>query len=480
MARVGNEARRGTGRVRTQSLPAPLAADVARKRRHADHATDDRQASPEIFVVGINQHAPRALLEQMASRDDDLSNLLRAVLSCEQITEATVLSTCMRIEIYAVAVPAGAAGLNHVRAVLRARSGRGPQHFDHHLYAHTGREAMSHLFRVAAGIDSAVLGEGEVLRQVRAAWEFAEKEGAGGSTLRRLFGHSVEVGKRARSETSIARGATSLSRAVVSMAAESLGSLGGRTALVAGAGEIGQGIAHALASVGGIREIAIANRTWSRAAALAARCGGRPIDLDDFTAAIERADLVVTSTSGSDLLVKADDIRRVLPARAARPLLIVDVAVPRDVDPAVGDLPGVTLLNLDDLRVFAEAGLRARGREIAAVEVIVAEERARFLRRIAEREAVPVVVALRERAEQLRKTELDRFRVRMSRLDEDERAVVEALTLGLVAKLLHDPCVRLRAYAGSARGDQLIAAAQTLFDLPELLPDPSSLGLPAR
>lgn len=428
-----------------------------------------RGSGPEIIIVGLNHRAPRALLEQIVSGDDDLPSLLRAVLTSEQISEATVLSTCMRTEVYAVAASAGA-GLQHVRHVFRARSGREAQPCDRHLYTCTGREAMSHLFRVAAGIDSPVIGEGEVLRQVRAAWESSDREGASGQTLRRLFGHSVEVGKRARSETGIARGTTSLARAVVSMAADSLGSLGRRAALVVGAGEIGQGIAHALSTVQGIGEIVIANRTWSRAAALATRCGGRAIELHDVIAEIERTDLVVTSTSGSDLLVQADDIHAALPARAGRPLLIVDVAVPRDVDPVIGDLPGVTLLNLDDLRTFAEAGLQARRGEIWAVEAIVADEVARFLRLMAEREAVPVVAALREQAEQLRQAELDRFRARLSRLDEEGRAVVEALTRGLVAKLLHDPCVRLRRDAGSARGDHLMAAARSLFDLPETSP----------
>jgi glutamyl-tRNA reductase len=370
----------------------------------------------------------------------------------------------MRTEIYAVADGFHGA-MADVRNFLAEWSGREPERFADYLYSFYGGGAVSHLFQVASGIDSAILGEGEIVRQVRDAWQLAEHEDAAGPTLARLFRHAIEVGKRARSETAISRGTTSLSQAAVSMAAGRLGDLHGRTILVVGAGEMGEGIARALASVPGIGEILVSNRTWSKAAALAKRFGGQPLELGDVAAALERADLLVTSTGAPGMLVEADDLRAVLPARRGRPLLIVDIAVPRDVDPAVGNLAGVTLLNMDDLKAFVDAGMAQRRKEIGAVNKIVVDEVERFRQLTAHREVAPLVAALRDRAERLRQAELNRYGARLAGLDERERAAVESVTRGMLAKLLHEPTVRLKAASGSARGDQLTDAVRTLFDL---------------
>jgi glutamyl-tRNA reductase len=300
---------------------------------------------------------------------------------------------------------------------------------------------------------------------VRDAWELARHEDAAGPTLGRLFRHAIEVGKRARSETAIARGTTSLSQAAVSMAAERLGGLAGRTILVVGAGEMGEGMAQALAAVPGIGEILVSNRTWTKAAALAKRFGGQPLELGGLAAALERADLLLTSTGAPSVLIEADDLQAVLPARHGRPLLVVDIAVPRDVDPAVGELGGVTLLNMDDLKAFVDAGMAERRKEIGAVNRIIADEVGRFLELTAQRQAAPLVAALRDRAEALRQAELDRYRVKLAQLNDRDRATVEALTRGMFAKLLHEPTVQLKSAAGSTQGDQLAEAVRILFDL---------------
>src|SRR4030088_2577397 len=303
-----------------------------------------------VVAVGLKHRTvPLEMLERMTVSETSLPKALHDLLGREHLSEAVVLSTCMRTEIYAVA------GLFHgamadARNFLCEWSGSEPDQFGDYLYTFYGDEAVSHLFQVASGIDSAILGEGEIVRQVRAAWELARREDAAGPTLGRLFRHAVEVGKRARSETAISRGTSPLSQAAGSMASEHLGGLDGRTILVVGAGEMGEGIAHALASVPGVGEILVSNRTWSKAAALATRFGGQPLELGGLATALQRADLLLTSTGAPGLLLEADDLRAVLPARHGRPLLVVDIAVPRDVDPAVGDLPGVTLLNMDDLK----------------------------------------------------------------------------------------------------------------------------------
>jgi glutamyl-tRNA reductase len=309
-----------------------------------------------------------------------------------------------------------------------------------------------------------VLGESEILGQVRAAWERARQEGAAGPALNLLFRHALEVGKRVRTDTAIARHTTSMSQAAVAMAAEHLGSLEGRKVLVLGAGEMGEAMTLGLAKAG-VGDLAVSNRTWERAVELADRVGGHPVRLLDVADALVEADVLLSSTGAAAPLLQVDDVRQIIERRADRPLLIVDIAVPRDVDPAVGHLPGVTLLDMDDLRRFADAGAEARRREVGAVQSILDEELERYLGATSAREAAPMVVALRERAEEVRQAELDRYRRRLEGLDERQMEAVEGLTRGIIGKLLHEPSVALKDAAGSPRGDRLIASLRELFAL---------------
>jgi glutamyl-tRNA reductase len=309
-----------------------------------------------------------------------------------------------------------------------------------------------------------VLGESEILSQVKTAWERAREEGHAGPSLSALFRHALEVGKRARSETGIGRHVTSLSQAAVSMASERLGGLSGARILLLGAGDMGESMAVALAGAGA-SEVLVANRTWDRAVALAARVGGRAVELGGLLDALREVDVLLTSTGAPAVVVDRTELVPVIEARDGRPLLVVDIAMPRDIDPSVGELPGVTLLDLDDLRSFAEVGRDRRRKEVTRVRAIVAEEVARFLDRDSARAVVPAISALRDRAELIRGDELVRFRGRLEGLDARQREAVEALTKGIVNKLLHEPTVRLKDAAGSTRGERLAAALRDLFGL---------------
>jgi glutamyl-tRNA reductase len=418
-----------------------------------------------VVVVGLNHRTvPLEILERMTVSAPNLPKALQDLLYREHLTEAVVLSTCMRTEIYAVAARYHGA-MSDVRNFLSSWSGTEPELFSDHLYSYYEDGAANHLFQVAAGVDSAVIGEGEVLRQVRHAWELARTESAAGPVLSRLFRHAIEVGKRARSETAITRGITSLSQAAVAMAAERLGSLEGRTVLLVGAGEMGEGMVQALAAVPGIGRTLVANRTWTKAAQLAQRIGGVPLELVALASAFEEADVVLTSTGAPGILIEAADLEPVLPSRDGRPLLVVDIAVPRDVDTGVGQLSGVTLLNMDDLRAFVDAAMAERRKEIPAVTRIIAEEVDRFSDLTAEREMAPLVAALRERAEVVRAAEFERYRKRLSGLNDRQRGDVEALTRSLLAKVLHEPTVQLKEVAGSVQGEQLAEAVRVLFNL---------------
>jgi glutamyl-tRNA reductase len=419
-----------------------------------------------VVVVGLSHRtAPLELLERMAVPDERLPKALADLVARDFVSEAVVLSTCHRIEVYAVAERFHGA-MADVRHFLSELSFVAPEEFSDHLYVHYDDAAAAHLFSVAAGLDSVVLGESQILGQVRDAWERARAEGAAGSRLSQLFRHSLEVGKRARSETAIARGITSLSQAAVAMAGDRLGGLAGRAVVVLGAGEMGAGLVDevAEASVSGTC-VTVANRTRPRAERLAERAGGRAVTLDELPAALAGADLLLTSTGSTSVVLTGAEVKRALAARPDQPLLIVDLGMPRDVDPAVAALPGVSLLGLADVETFVDASMEERRREVVPVRAIVAEEVDRWVEAVTARFATPTVAALRQRAEDVRLAELARYRNRLADLEPREREAVEALTRSLLGKLLHDPTVRLKDAAGSAKGDRLAGALRELFDL---------------
>jgi glutamyl-tRNA reductase len=415
-----------------------------------------------VVVIGLNHRTcPLDLLERMTIGDAHIPKALHDLTSRDHVSEAVVLSTCNRTEVYAVAERFHGA-YQDIRSFLSEVAFLPPEDFADHLYVHYDSPAVSHLFSVAAGLDSAVLGESEILGQVKSAWELARAEGAAGTTLNLLFRHAIEAGKAARTETGIARNTTSVSQAAVAMAAERLGTLAGRRVLVLGAGDMGEGVALGMVKAG-VGEVLVANRTWERSVALADRVGGRPVRFAAVPEAIEGIDVLVSSTGAASTLLEAEDLAPVMDRRPDRPLLVVDIAVPRDVDHAVGELPGVTLLDMDDLRAFADAGARARRSEVAAVQRLLDRELDRYLGATSAREVAPLVVALRQQAEAVRVAELERHRSRLGDLDDRQLEAVEALTRGIVGKLLHEPSVALKDAAGTARGDRLVATVRDLF-----------------
>jgi glutamyl-tRNA reductase len=417
-----------------------------------------------VVVIGVNHRtAPLGVLEAMTVGDAALGKTLHALLTKEHVSEAVVLSTCNRTEVYAVAEKFHG-GYADVRAVLAELAFLDPEDFADHLYVHHDTAAVAHLFDVVSGLDSAVLGEHEIQGQVKTAWEKARREDAAGTTLNLLFRHALEAGKRARSETGIGQGTASVSYAAVALAAQQLDSVEGRRAIVLGAGEMGSSMAESLAAAG-VSELVVANRTHDKAKALAAAVGGRAIRFADLADELVDADVVLTSTGASSVLLTRPEVEAAMAARGGQPIVLVDIAVPRDIDPSVADIPGVTVLDMDDLGAFADRGLAERRREIDAVRAILDEEVERFQAATSAREVAPVIVALREAAESIRAAELERARTRLGHLDEAELAAIEKLTQGLVAKLLHQPTVALRDAAGTAKGDRLVQALRDLYDI---------------
>ncbi|MDQ3384392.1 MAG: glutamyl-tRNA reductase [Actinomycetota bacterium] len=414
-----------------------------------------------MIVVGLNHRTvPLEVLERMTVTGDRLPKALHDLVSRDAITEAVVLSTCNRTEVYVVADRFHPA-VGDVRHVLSGLAHLAPEDFADHLYTFHDAAAVAHLFSVVSGLDSAVLGESEILGQVRSAWEQAAVEGAAGAGMNMLFRHALEVGKRVRTETSIGRHTASVSQAAVELAEARLGTLTGKRVLVLGAGEMGEGMALSLAR-SGVAEVLVANRTRDRAEELAVKVGGRALGVSDLATALAEVDVLLTSTGATSVLVDHGDLEPVVAARGGRDLLIIDVAVPRDVDPSAADLPGVDLLDMDDLRAFADAGIAERRKEIATVRDLVDEEVQRYREAVTHRQAAPLIAALRSRAEVARVAELDRASARLSAA---EREALDVASRALVAKLLHEPTIRLKEAAGTARGERLADALRDLFDL---------------
>ncbi len=417
-----------------------------------------------IVAIGCNHRStPLAKLERMTIAPGGLPKALSGLGEAENLSEVVVVSTCNRIEVYAFAERFHG-GYQDVREFLARQAGLAPEDVADHLYAHHDTEAVRHLFSVAAGLDSAVVGEHEILGQVRDAWETARVEGTVGSALGGLFRHAVETGKRARTETSIARGIASVSQAAVALAGDRIGGIRGRTVLVIGAGEMAEGTVKSLAKAGAA-EVLVANRTWERAVALASACAGVAVPLDQLATALARVDVLVTTTGAQDLILEASDVTGLAAQRDGRDLVIVDVAVPRDVDPAARALPGVTLLDMDDIGAFIDTGLEGRNNEVESVRAIVDAEVDRYHAMVSAREVAPLIGDLRATAEFIRTTELERHAKKLAGLEPAEREAVEALTKGIVNKLLHQPTVRLKDAAGRARGDRLAESLRDLFDL---------------
>jgi glutamyl-tRNA reductase len=415
-----------------------------------------------IVVFGVNHRTgPLALLERVALAPADLPKAITGLVSLQNVREAVVLSTCNRTEVYAVAERFHGAYAD-IRDFFCSIGGLHPDDLHPHLYTQHDDAAVAHLFEVAAGLDSAVLGETEILGQVRGAWELAQHEGGARATLNLLFRHALETGKRARTETAISRSTASVSSAAVEMATERLGTLAGKRVLVLGAGDMGEGVAMALVKAGAA-DIIVTNRTHERGVALAERVHGRTVPYAERVCALAQADVLLTCSSAGSVV----DAPLVRDARggADQPLLVVDIAVPRNVDSSVASLPGITLLDLDDLRDWAARGIEQRQHEADHVREIVRDEVERFLVEHTARQAAPLVASLHERAEQVRAAEIERFSHKLAGLDASQRAAVEALTRGIVAKLLHQPSVRLKDDAGTPQGERNAAAVRDLFDL---------------
>jgi glutamyl-tRNA reductase len=396
-----------------------------------------------LSLVGIShRHAPVEVRERVALNAHDAAALAHELAAAG--TECVCLSTCNRTELYVV----GDDGDARAQKALRALGDEEVAALSYRLADHA---AALHLFRVAAGLDSLVPGEGEILGQVRAAYE----TGAPGPLLNRLFHDALHAGKRARSQTAIAENPASVSSAGAALAEQVFGELTGRRVLVVGAGKVGELVARSLAARGA--EIAaVANRSGERAEELAQPFGARAVTLEQLPQELASADVVVACTSAPGFIVQPSDVLE----RKGRPLFLIDLAVPRDIDPAVNERDGCYLYDIDDLQAVVDATLVSRRREAERAEAIVAEEADRFRAWQASLDVVPTIASLRARAEAIRSSELSK-----AKLSDNERRAVESITAQILNKLLHLPTVRMKEAAAAADGVLYADAVRHLFGL---------------
>ena len=413
----------------------------------------------KLCLVGISHHVtPVELREHVAVDLETASAVARAVAGdCE----AVVLSTCNRTEVYLAsdgAVPLA----DRASDVLLELAGGRRAELEPQLYRLADEAAALHLFRVAAGLDSLVPGEGEILGQVRGAFE----AGAAGPLLDRLFRMALHAGRRARVETTIGESPASVPAAAAALAEQVFDGLTGRRVLLVGAGRMTELTARNLLSRGAC-VLAVANRTGATGAELAARLGARALALDEVATAVCEADVVVSSTSAPGFVLRATELGDALRARRGRPLLVVDLAVPRDADPALALFDGCFVYDIDDLQAVVAASLAGRRSEAARAECIVAHEAGRFREWQASLAVVPAITSLRARAEEIRAAELARLEARLGRLPDGERRLVETLTSQIVNKLLHVPTVRMKEAAVTADGVVYADVVRHLFALEE-------------
>ena len=418
-----------------------------------------------ILVVGLaGPGAPLDLIEATSVSGEQLPKSLHALTSAENVSEAVLVSTCLRTEAYVV-VDRFHAATADMRRFFAESSGLPEDEISSNLFAYEGDNAVSHLFRLACGLESAALGESEILGQLRTAAEVAVFEGAAGATLDRLFRAARGAGRRARVDTAIGRGATSLAHAAVALAISRIEADGLSEVVVIGAGDVAGDVTRAARAVAPHAGVTVLSRSPERARVVADAISGSVAAPEMLLDAVERADLVLACTSASEPVLTTDLVATALGRRGDRPLLLVDLGVPRDVDPAVAALAGATLLDMDDIAAFATSVADSRRREIPKVEALIAERIAAYEAEVSARAVAPLLAALHARAETVRLGELERHGRLLADLSEVQREAVDALTQALVAKLLHRPSVEIRSSAVSAEGARLAEVVRRLYDL---------------
>jgi glutamyl-tRNA reductase len=418
----------------------------------------------ELLAIGISHKtAPVELRERVALPEGRAASVLRELISTEGIHEAVALSTCNRTELY-LAVGDDVQAETTALGILARQSDMRPTELISHLYSLRNEQAARHLFRVAAGLDAMIVGEAEIQGQVKRAYELALVENTTSAFMNRLFREALAAGKRVRTETSVGAGSVSVSSVAVRLAQETLGDLRGKRVVVIGAGETGELTARELTERG-VHSIFVANRHYDRAIGLAQRFGGQAVRFDMLPSELEKADIVVSATGSPHSIVERDELATVMTARGGKPLLLIDIAVPRDIDPAVGELEGVFLRDIDDLQRVIERKLSGHEAESRRAEALIEHELERFQRWLKTLDVVPTIAALHGHAEAIARQVLAENAPRWQSLSEGDRERLGLVAATIVKRLLQEPTLRLKARGEEQRTYVYVQALRELFGL---------------
>ena len=422
----------------------------------------------EIVIVGLNHRsAPIEVRESVAVENSYVRAALGRLHGYPSVREGVILSTCNRVEVVAAGSDSESAFSDITKFLFEQKAHRNSAPLDDHLYTYRGADAVRHLFRVAASLDSMVVGEPQILGQLKQYYDTAQQAGTVGAVLHRLFHRSFSVAKRVRTETGIGSGAVSVSSVAVDLAKRIFDRFDDKTVMLIGAGKIGDLMACHLLSQG-VRSLMVTNRTFERAVLLAEKIQGSPIRFEDFPRYLTIADVVIGCTAAAEVLVEAATVEKVLRERKQKAMFFIDIGDRRNFDPQINDLDNVYLYNIDDLKSVAEDNLQGRSNEAEKAEEIVRVEAQTFVRWLDSLEQVPTITALRQRFEDIRRKELEKsLGGSLKNLSEAQRAALEDMTTAMINKLLHTPISQLKRNSGDEDEDSAlyVAALKKLFDL---------------
>ena len=418
----------------------------------------------EILALGVSHKtAPLDLRERLSLTEGRAVAALRELTEAPTITEAAAISTCNRTELYLV-VSDPVQAESEALGVLTRKAGTRPTELLGHLYSLRAEDASRHLLRVTAGLDSMIVGEAEIQGQVKRAYELALVEGATGPILNRLFRGALAAGGRARNETAIGERGVSIPSVAVEVAQRALGDLSERTVLMIGAGATAELVARALVARG-VQTVFVANRHHDRALGLAERFDGEAIRFENLPEQLAKVDLAVSTTNSPHHIIERDALEQVMAEREARPLLLIDIAVPRDVEPACREVAGASIYDIDDVQQIVERNAGSREAEATRAERIIEDELDRFQRWVASLEVVPTITALRDRGDEVVRRVMAENENRWENLGEADRARMELMAKAIASRILHEPTRRIRRAAGSDEAYQYVSAMRELFGL---------------
>lgn len=417
----------------------------------------------QLVVLGLNHKtAPVNVRERFSFSDEQVRVGLRNMDLYEEVTEAVLLSTCNRTEIYAVVDDCESPFF--VLKQFFCDMADSEEDVDSFLYLHEDEACIKHLFRVAASLDSLIVGEGQILSQVKKAYALSREAGMASTVLNTLFHRAIAVGKRVRTETRIAYSAVSVSYAAVELAKKSIANLAQANVLLLGAGQMGELTARHLVD-NGVQNVFVSNRSFERAGQLAEKFGGKAIPFENFMTYMRQADIVITSTGAPHYIVKTWETAQLMRRRKGRPILFIDIAVPRDVEPEVADISGVRLYNIDDLEAVVDSNVKVREQEAKQAEFIVKEEALELMNKFRYLSFRPVMALLTDKANRIRQRELKRAMSKLQDATPEERRIMENMSKMIVRKLLREPMIRINSAAGTGKEKYYMDIMSDLFKL---------------